>query len=290
VREYNSKIDVLVSDSSPPQRPPQISPDGKWVWDGTEWQPVAGRDSGRQAVFPAFSQAALDSALMGAEPAPRQVEAPSPVMNYPVDYTNPQSLVPLWQRQAPRVNKYVVYGAVGAVVLVMAMIFLNSLGTISWPWSSDGPVQAVGTPGPAPPVMRSDYAVANRFLAGFLSPALAQMNKTTAAQRLSCNGVLTVGCQSALIESDNQVKNMLSVVQNAPTPVCIAPNVARFKVDLTAMDAALQVALQSYNDNSKSELVKGLGRFYSASARMQVDLTAIGNARTAYCDTQLTGP
>jgi hypothetical protein len=279
-----------VSEGTPPQRSPQISPDGKWVWDGTEWQPVAGRDSGRQAVFPAFNQAALDSALMGGEPTPRQVQAPPPVISYAVDYSNPQPVVPLWQRQKPRLNKYVVYGVAGAVVLVMAGIFLSSLGPISWPWSSDAPVQAAATPGPSPLATRSDLAVANRFLFGYLTPPLARVNRATAAQRLSCNGVLTVGCQSALSVTDTEVRNMLSVVQTAPAPVCILPNVTRLKGDLTTMVAALHAAIQSYNDNSKTELFQGLTRFAAGGQTLQVDLTATGRARTAYCDTQLTGP
>jgi hypothetical protein len=211
-------------------------------------------------------------------------------MSYPVDYSNPQPVVPLWQRQMPRLNKNLVYGAAGVVVLVMVGIFVSSLGSISWPWSSGAPAQAVATPGPSELATRSDFAVANRFLAGFLTPPLARMNRATAAQRLSCNGVLTVGCQSALSATDIEVKNVLSVVQTAPAPVCITPNVTRLKGDLSTMDVALQLAIQSYNDNSKTELSQGLSRFYSGGVRMQVDLTAIGNARTVYCDTQLTGP
>jgi hypothetical protein len=225
---------------------------------------------------------------MGGEPAPRH-QAPPAVISYPVNYSNPEPVVPLWQRQKPRLNKYVVYGAAGVVVLVMAGIFLSSLGPISWPWSSDAPAQAAVATG-SPLATRSDFAVANRFLFGFLSPPLARVNRATAALRLSCNGVLSVGCQSALSVTDTEVRNMLSVVQTTPAPVCILPNVTRVKGDLTTMVAGLQLAVQSYNDNKKTELYQGLSRFYASSQSMQLDLTAAGRARTAYCDTQLTGP
>jgi hypothetical protein len=187
-------------------------------------------------------------------------------------------------------NKYVVYGAAGTVVLVMAGIFLSSLGPISWPWSSDGPVQAAATPGPSPLAARSDVAVANRYLFGFLAPALARVNRATVALRLSCNGTLTVGCQSSISATDLEVRNMLSVVQTTPAPVCILPNVVRVKGDLTTMVAGLQLARQSYNDNSRAEIFQGLTRFYVGGQSMQADLTAAGKARTAYCDTQLNGP
>jgi hypothetical protein len=83
---------------------------------------------------------------------------------------------------------------------------------------------------------------------------------------------------------------MLSVVQTAPAPACILPNVARIKGDLTSMVAELQAARQSYNDNSKTELFQALTRFAASGVTLQADLTATGRARTAYCDTQLTGP
>jgi hypothetical protein len=122
-----------VSDGSPPQRPPQISPDGKWVWDGTEWQPVAGRDSGHTAVFPAFSAAALDPALT-THPAPVPFRAPVAPVNYAANYSlaQPQTNAPLWQVKAGHWNKYL-YVAAGVIVLVMAGIFLSSLGKIAVP-------------------------------------------------------------------------------------------------------------------------------------------------------------
>jgi hypothetical protein len=90
--------------------------------------------------------------------------------------------------------------------------------------------------------------------------------------------------------TDIEVRNMLSVVQTSPAPVCILPNVTRVKGDLTTMVAGLQLARQSYNDNSKTELYQGLSRFYAGGVSLQADLTATGKARTAYCDTQVTGP
>jgi hypothetical protein len=281
-----------VSEGSPPQRPPQISPDGKWVWDGTEWQPVAGRDSGHTAVFPAFNTATLEPTMTMTAPAqqaPVPFSAPVAPVNYAVNYSTPQASAPLWQVKPGRWNNYL-YVAAAVVVLVMAMIFLNSLGSFSLPWF--GGSSRSSTPAPAPSVLnkRSDYAVASRFLTAFLAPAMSSFNKTVSTQVLSCNGVMTVGCQAALIETDNQVKNAVAVVNDAPAPVCIVPNVSKVKIDLAGLDAFLQNALQAYTDGSKSGLAAGLAGFAYEDRMLQGDILAAFKAQASFCDTQLTGP
>jgi hypothetical protein len=279
-----------VSDGSPPQRPPQISPDGKWVWDGTEWQPVAGRDSGHTAVFPAFSAAAMDPALT-THPAPVPFQAPVAPVNYAANYSvpQPQTSAPLWQVKPGHWNKYL-YVAAGVVVLVMAGIFLSSLGPISLPWFGGSSQAGTQTPAPSLLSKRSDSAAASRFLNAVLAPAMVGFNKTVSAQVLSCNGVLTVGCQAALVETDNQVKDAVAGVGGAPVPVCIAPNVSKLKIDLAALEAFLQNALQSYSDNSKSGLAAGLAGFNYQDRMLQADILATFKAQASFCDTLVIGP
>src|SRR5260370_40134178 len=70
-----------------------MSPDGNWVWDGTQWQPVTGVEPSHQGVFAAYAQKveAADQSVAVAQPAavamPVQVAAPvqtaAPAMDYP---------------------------------------------------------------------------------------------------------------------------------------------------------------------------------------------------------------
>jgi hypothetical protein len=115
-------------------------------------------------------------------------------------------------------------------------------------------------------------------------------NKTVSTQVLSCNGVLTVGCQGVLIETDNQVKDAVAGVGGAPVPVCIALNVSKLKIDLAALDAFLQNSLQAYSDSSKSGLAAGLAGFNYQDRMLQADILATFKAQAAFCDSQLTGP
>jgi hypothetical protein len=260
------------------------------VWDGSEWQPVAGRDSGHQAVFSAFNSA-FDPALTAAQPTLTPAR-PEPVANYPtINYSPPQPVIPLWQRSTPRLNKYVPYVAVGVVVLVVAIILLNQIGPISWPWIPDAPLQTAATPTPPPPATRSDAAVAQRLVTGFLSPALNRMYTAASNQSLACNGVPTIGCQGTIQATEKEVKNSLSVANTVSAPDCISTYLTRVKADLTAMDAGLLVALSSYSDPRGGELLQsGLARFAAASRPLVTDLAAITKAQATLCDTQQTGP
>jgi hypothetical protein len=279
-----------VSEGSPPQRPPQISPDGKWVWDGTEWQPVASRDSGHTAVFPAFNSAAIDPTLT-AQPAPVPFQAPVAPVNYAANYSVPQQTnAPLWQVKPGHWNKYL-YVAAGVIVLVIAGIFLSSLGPISLPWFGGGSQTGTQTPAPSLLSKRSDFAAADQFETGFLQPAIVAMNKSVAAQTLSCNGVLTlsIGCQQALTVTDGQVQTALAEVNKEPPPICIAPSVANIKFDLQRMHAFMQNAFQAFTDNSKPELAAAFAGFYLADHSLQLNVNA-SKAQAAACDTQVTGP
>jgi hypothetical protein len=278
-----------MSDGSPPQRPPQISPDGKWVWDGTEWQPVAGRDSGHTAVFPAFSSAAKLDPGMLMEPSAVPFQAPVAPVNYAASYSTPETSAPLWQVKPGHWNKYL-YVVAGIVVLVMAGIFLSSLGPLSLPWFGGSPQTSTHSPAPSLLSKRSDSAVATNFLTDLLAPSMTSLNKVVAAQVLSCNGYLTIGCQSALTLTDDQLKSTISVVNSTTSPACIAPNLSKLRADLASTDSYVRTALQAYTDNSKRELGQGVIHLSAAYRAVQADFLGAQKAQSLYCDTQLAGP
>jgi hypothetical protein len=279
-----------VSEGSPPQRPPQVSPDGKWVWDGTEWQPVAGRDSGHTAVFPAFNPAALQASMVDPTPAATPFGAAPPVVNYAASYSAPQQTsAPLWQVKPGHWNKYL-YVVAGVVVLVIAGIFLSSLGPISLPWF--GGSGQTGNQAPAPSLLskRSDYEASSQFVTTDMVSPLQDLNGAVQSQLESCNGILSVGCQSAMVETDNRVLTAHSKIISSPAPVCIAPNVHKMKFDLEVLDVFLHQGLKGFSDNSKFELVQAIAGFNAAYKVLQADTLAAYKAQNSFCDTQLTGP
>lgn len=273
-----------MSDLSPPERPPQMSPDGQWVWNGTEWQPVGTHRS----VFPSWNSIRVEAAQPAAAPAQAVMEQPPPVMSYPVYAVAEAVAPPLWQRQSTGLNKYL-YWAAGAIVLVIAVILVNSMAPfIEWPWSG-GSGAAPAAAGLPPLATRTDYARADRFLRLSLGPAMSALTPTLPVLKETCNGLLTVSCQNAITASDKQVKAVLAAIDGETIPGCIATPVTRLRAALVASDAALQVAQKGYKDNSRGEVTQGVAQFKTASAALAADAAAATPA-ARLCDTVVTGP
>src|SRR5260370_12818554 len=54
----------------PPVLPPQVSPDGKWIWDGHEWQPLP------EVIWEPAAEAVIPQAVAVAAPVERRGQTP----------------------------------------------------------------------------------------------------------------------------------------------------------------------------------------------------------------------
>lgn len=271
--------------SSPPQTPPQLSPDGRWVWDGQKWQPVPVMVGDLAGVVPVAAAAPV--------PAPAPAPARAPVVHSPPKYVAPppeEPVVPLWQEPPRQGISMYLFVAAGAVVLIMAMMALNSLQIYRFPWQSDAQSPARPTATPTPPLTeRTDYALADRFLNFSLTPAVAAFNLTLPAIGQSCNGTLTGSCLNAINATDQQVTKVLTVIDRGEIPPCIAPGMSKIRADFATMDAGLQLAIKGFKDDSKPEVTQGLARYGSAGPALQADGKAVDLALKT-CSTDRTGP
>jgi hypothetical protein len=275
-----------------PAGPPRISPDGKWVWDGKQWLPVARRE----AVFPAWSVAAQ-------QPAPAPVAAQPELAPIPVigpegeeveeepafnPYTYAAPAAPAWERPQTGFNKYL-YIAAGVVVLLIAAVVLNSLGPFQFPWMASDVVAP--RPSPTPSLAaRTDSSQADRLLSGYLSPAFGTLGQKVAIQNEVCTGLLAFSCRDALRDTDQQLKNVIAIVGRQTAPACIAAPMTKMKGDLAAMDAGLKLALKAYADNSTSELTQGLANYHNADLAVTADGAAAAGLQKAVCSTAVFGP
>lgn len=275
--------------SSPPQTPPQLSPDGRWVWDGHQWQPVPVVVGDMAGFVPVVAEAAAPArAAVVTQYSPPQVQAPA--IPYAVP-TAEESAVPLWEEPRQQGISIYLFGAAALVVLIMAMMGLNSLNIVRLPWQSDGQTQVRATPTPLPPLAtRSDYARADRFLNFSLSPAVVALNKTLPAIGQTCIGVLTNSCLNSVTASDQQLKKVLAVIDGADIAPCIAPGASKIRVDFAQMDDGLQLAVKGFQDQNKSEVGQGLTRFASVGTPLQADAKALDQALKTQCSTDPTGP
>jgi hypothetical protein len=275
--------------ASPPQQPPQLSPDGKWVWDGRQWQPVPVVLGDVAGVMPMKSAVATAPSVAVALPySPPAIQAPAPIYVAPAA----EEVTPLWEQPARSGVSLYLYVAAAAVVLVMVMIVLNSLNFIQLPWPGSGTTsdsRPAVTPTPQL-LVRSDSARADSFLTYSLTPALVAVNQTLPTLTLSCNGTLSNSCLDAIRATDKQLKHVLSVIDHGNIPPCIATGMDKLRIDFDGMDSGLTLALSAYQQNQKNLVAEGLKRFGSFGPAVAADAKAVDQAQKTQCSTQLVGP
>jgi hypothetical protein len=289
-------------DAGPPIPPPQLSPDGKWVWDGNQWQPIAdSSEPVHRGVFAAWNSIQVEPADPVAElaqRAPMQVQAPAPMpvkmtppmqMEAPqpeIDYSytvNDPNITPLWlQSTSSGMSRYLYFGA-GLVVVVIVLMLLNSLNFVSIPFI--GGTDQAAKPSPTPPQDTSgtDYVRADRFLASELSPPLSALEKTVPALNLHCGSTMTNSCFDAVTSTDEQVKNVVAAIKRGDVPKCIAAPMNKVQNDALEQDRQLAVALSGYQDNKPDELYTGVYRFKTYHALMLSDLNAVRQVQKVDC-------
>ncbi len=275
--------------------PPLISPDGEWVWDGEQWQPVQKpQEVSHQAVFSAWKGIAAEKAqpeyvAQAARPTQAQTPAAPPVIDNPFQVAAAPD-IPLWQ-QTPKsgMTKYL-YIAAGLIAVVVAFYFLSSLSSITWPWTPappPGPIPVTPTP---QLTARTDAARADLFYSRVLTPSLRAMNQSVPLMRVTCTGGLTFSCENDINDADKDLKHVIFVIDHQVVPACIAKLVTKVRLDLTAMDSVIPTMLLAFQDNSSGELTQGLSAFATANGPLGADILAIGAAQKNVCSSQLVGP
>lgn len=271
--------------AGPPTGTPQLSPDHKWIWDGTQWHPIAVHE----AAFPEWKAVGSD---LPAGP-PQAVPAPVERRAAPAAYTPvtpaPAQVTPLWEpgRRSTGINKYL-YVAGGAVVLLVAAIYLSSINPVALPWYRAPAGYSV--PSPTPKLSeRSDFVRADRFVNQVLAPPLSELSQSMLLVKQICYGALTSSCEDALIGEENQIPIVSKVLQKETVPLCIAPPVTKMKADLATAASAIQAGKKAYTDNRSSELGAALGAVRGANGAIEADAAAM-TAAAKTCDAQVTGP
>lgn len=275
-----------------------LSPDGKWVWDGTRWLPLADPSTAsHHAVFAAWNGIRVE-APVAVEAAP-VAQAPRPAARPAVRHAAPAPApalasaetaepLPLWREKVDTgLNKYLYAGA-GLIALVVLGVVVSSLG-ITLPWMQAASSAPTAAAGPPPLATRSGYAQAERFITGYLAPAMDDMNQRITTTREVCVGPVTISCQEALTETDNQAQDVLAIVDKNTVPDCIAPPVTRFRGDVSKVHDALQTVMKSFTGANTFQTTTYISRYAAAVPAVQADYAAITAAK-ATCDIALVGP
>jgi hypothetical protein len=289
-----------------------LSPDGKWVWDGQQWQPIAQHES----VFPSWQSIAVEPAApaapaapVGPAASPFPVQAPVPTP-YPVrapavvQPINPALLypqqaaadVPLWERgrQArPGMTPNYLYFVAGLVVIVIVLVVLNSVFPLWLLLPGPKPAPAAASPRPSPlPALtqRSDYTRVNYFITVIWPSTDQTFAPAVTSVAQLCTRELTNSCQDALTAADPQVTKVLAVIDANQMPLCVAPQAAKLRSDVVGMQSALKLANRAFTDNQASELASAIRNYDVYLRSLGGDLQNMSQTATAQCDTRVTGP
>jgi hypothetical protein len=270
-----------------------LSPDGKWVWDGTQWQPIAHHES----LFPSWQSITVEPAAPVAQAvqAPvRMAASPTPALVQPYAFPSMPDSAPAWRREAkPTGVNWYLYFIAGVMGIVIILVVLNSVFPL-WlylPGPKPAPEPAAAQASPIPPVAhRSDFARADHFVSGVLPPQMTTLSQDLTPVSQSCNRQLTISCQNDISTARPEVKTVLSVIDQNPVPQCIAPQVAKLRADLATIDAALTAADKAYTDNQSSELAAAMSKYSRPASQLGADVAAVAATMKAQCDATVTGP
>ena len=257
--------------------PPQVSPDGKWIWDGQKWLPIP------EATWEPAAAALIPQVAVVAAPVRRVVqvsplEIPPPE---PAAYSYPVAVVetpvtPLWEEPVRSGKTMYIYVGAAVVALIMVMVLLNS-NVIQLPWP--GGTSSTASQSPRPTI--SDFARADRLNAT-LAPALVKVGPTLPALQSACTGTLSSACHTALNAARQQMTDLLSAIDHGDVPPCIAAGTTATRFDLQSMADGLDMSLNGYQDNNGAAVYQGVYRFGYFGRSLKADATAI-NTQKAQC-------
>jgi hypothetical protein len=276
-------------DAGPPAQPPQLSPDGNWVWDGSQWQPVAGVGAApaHAGVFKAYDAIVVEPVAPTIEAAPpavqyeQQYPLPVPAQDYSYGGSQPD-LTPLWQQTKGGGYGRYLYFVAAIALFVMVLIVLNSMSLVSLPFigagSKSSPNQVGATASPTPDISGTDSARADRTLTS-LKPAFTGLDQTVSDLYRICTGLASAACFDALTTTDQQVKKLMTLLTNVDVPSCIRVPMTKMGTDVKGMDAQLQAALKGFQDNNRNEITAGGNAFRSYYQAATADFNAAGLAQ-----------
>ncbi len=276
----------------PPAQPPQLSPDGNWVWDGSQWQPVTGGGAApaHAGVFKAYDSVVLEPSAPTVEAVqPPQIQYeqqyPLPVPAVDYSYSNAEpDLTPLWQRTKGGGYGRYLYFVAAIALFAMVLIVLNSMSFVQLPFISTGskssPAQVGATSSPTPDTSGSDSARADRFVSGTLKPGLDAVDQIRPAVYQWCsNGNLSSNCFDSLTSVDQALTKLLSGIDAGDVPACIAAPLLKVRSGVRGMKDQVDTALKDFQTNDKNSIASAVYNFSLVRKSLDGDVAATVQAQ-----------
>lgn len=271
---------------------PPISPDGRYWWDGQQWQPLFSADgmqrwNGQEWIplMSPFGEARPAPVAPLAAPPPQKPawldQAPAwlaeppgvPASAQPAPVQ--QEPAPVWSGQAPPRSRTMIYGTALLLIAVLGFGGWVARGQLMASFASNGASLAATSPTP----LLSDWERADRYLNLELGPPLLDATNTLTPLQNACNSSLPPACKDALITTEKVMVKVEDVMNHTrDIPPCIAREMSQFKDDWVGLEQGLTLAIQGFQDNNKQLITQGFQRFASIAQYIKADVDRIDKA------------
>jgi hypothetical protein len=279
-------------EAPPPALPPQMSPDGKWIWDGAQWRPIAVHE----AAFPNWKSVgagfvpetdARAQTVVMTPPPSRRDAVPPPAFR--LASPAPNMAAPLWQRASAGLDlKRYAPMAIAAVALVVVIVLVSVVATLALTARQSPSAPSVATTSTGGPATRSESAEAAYIVKSLTNP-MADLPDNLASVRQACRVGMTSACEDSLIQVANTVAPTLPILDKANVPQCIVTPETTLRTDLGKIGDGEQLALKGFSDNKRTEWSTGYSQVLTYGAGATTSFAAVKTA-TPRCESVVTGP
>jgi hypothetical protein len=269
-----------------------MSPDGKWIWDGAQWRPIAVHE----AAFPNWKSVGAGfvpeadtraQTVVVAPPPSRREAAPPP--SYRLAGPAPNLAVPLWRQASAGLDlKRYAPMAVAAIALVVVIVLVSVVATLALSARRSPSAPSVPTFSSGGPTARSESAEAAYVVKSMESP-MADLRDNLALVKQACGVGMTSSCEDSLVQVANTVAPILPVLDKATIPQCIATTETIVRADLGKIGEGEQLAFKGFTDNKRTEWVNGYAQVLAYGVRATTGFAVVKSA-AATCETAVTGP
>jgi len=240
---------------------PQISPDGRWWWDGQQWQSLYSPDGSHRwdgkAWVPVAAAVAVPprpAAPAGGEAVPAWLpeESAAALQGPPQIAASPSApaeALPEWAAPRSRGRPRIVWGAVAVIA--------GTLGFTLWTLKDQFPaLRDFGlnsAPAPAgrstPDPSLSQYQRADQLLNLQLAPMLVTAGQAEQVMATDCGQghVLDQACRAAMTDAYHKIDLVIQQIDKSDAPPCIQPQLKDYRNLLNLADTNLSMAVQAFD-------------------------------------------
>jgi len=275
-------------------RPP-ISPDGRWWWDGQQWQSLLSPDGthrwdGKAWVPVRLAATAPVAAAPGEVPSWLPAESAAALRGPPefaASTSAPAEPMPSWSAEPKRGRPWVMWGAVAVGAALILLVFLSVKDILpplpSLPTFDSGKPPARVPARATPDLSLTQHQRADKLINVQLPPTLVDAGQAEQTMVADCGGghQLDPACRLAMSDTYHKLGAIVDQIDRSDVPPCIQAPLQDFRnrVNLAANDLAQAIQYYDSKDGAhESQLIDDYVRVIQSTAPLAQAVQTAFNA------------